>query len=211
MSQRKKLRINALCVDSDFKQSGGSCVLASYALAASYFTGIPIPSFFAGYVEHFGIVPAHGQTSEGLYASHFDSEWRRRKVRGYEVILDVHRRSHVSCFVAARQMMKGTFFFHSDTSFLEKKLRKRRAFLNVSYNAGHEFHSISVFSDGKLRGDCLFFFLFCIGFDTSHCLTLFDSRYLFGRDTNRKNCFLLNKGLGSIGVLRDSVLYESFN
>lgn len=77
--------------------------------------------------------------------------------------------------------MRGTFFFHTDARLVEKVLRKRKAFLNVAYNAGHEFHSISIFSDGK---------------------------YLFGRDTNRKNCFLINTGLKSIGVLRDSVLYQ---
>jgi hypothetical protein len=179
---KKKRNIDALKVDSEFKQTGGSCVLASYALAANYFTGISMTCFFDGYCEHFGLVPEDGKTSENLYSSHFDSEWRKRRVRGYEVVLDLHKRSHVWCFVEARQVMNGTFFFHSDVRFLEKKLMRKSAFLNVAYNAGHEFHSISVFSDGK---------------------------YLFGRDTNRKNCFLINKGLGSIGVLRDSVLYEA--
>jgi hypothetical protein len=97
--------------------------------------------------------------------------------------LDLHKRSHVWCFVRARSVMCGTFFFHSDTKYLEKKLRKRKAFLNLTYEAGNdEYHSISLFSDGN---------------------------YLFGRDTNRRNCFLINKGLGSIGVLRDSVMYEA--
>ncbi len=200
MSKRKKGKhVNALLVDSQFKQTGGSCVLASYALAASYFTGISIASFFDGYCEHFGLFCKAGETTERLYAKHFDAEWRKRSVRGcwcclicfcfyilynrYEVVLDLHKRSHVWCFVRARAVMCGTFFFHSDTKYLEKKLRKRKAFLNLTYEAGNdEYHSISLFSDGN---------------------------YLFGRDTNRRNCFLINKGLGSIGVLRDSVLYEA--
>jgi hypothetical protein len=96
--------------------------------------------------------------------------------------------------------MTGRFYFHSDTRHLEKKLRKRCAFLNVTYepggpgetrrersvenctNSSKEYHSITCFSDG---------------------------RYLFGRDTNRKHCYLLEgDGLASIGRLRDSVLYE---
>ncbi len=173
-------------VNAEFKQRGGSCVLASYAVAASYFTQLPIGVFFAGYCEHFGLaVGREGECEELLYARHFDAEWRARNVRGYELVLALHNRSPVACFCAARAVMRGTFFMHSDTRHLEKALRKRCAFLNVTYepdSAGNEYHSITAFSDGK---------------------------YVFARDTNRKNCFLLaGKGLREIGTLRDSVLYE---
>ncbi len=172
-------------VNADFKQRGGSCVLASYAVAASYFTGRPFGAFFAGYCEHFGLTATGEAECEQLYAKHFDSEWRKRNVRGYELILSLHNRSPVACFCAARFVMRGTFFMHSDTRHLEKALRKRCAFLNVTYepdSSGNEYHSITAFSDGK---------------------------YVFARDTNRKNCYLLaGKGLREIGTLRDSVLYE---
>ena len=133
---KKKKHMDALRVNGEFRQSGGSCVLASYAVAASYFTGLPFPAFFAGYCEHFGLACDAATTPEQRYAKHFDSEWRKRNVRGYEVILELHRRSPVACFCAAREVMTGRFYFHSDTRHLEKKLRKRCAFLNVTYEPG---------------------------------------------------------------------------
>ncbi len=71
MKKVNKKRINPLAVDAEFKQTGGSCVLASYALAAHYFTQIPMSKFFDGYCEHFGLLPlAQEETSESVYASH---------------------------------------------------------------------------------------------------------------------------------------------
>jgi hypothetical protein len=134
---KKRQHVDALRVNGEFKQSGGSCVLASYAVAASYFTGLPFAAFFEGYCEHFGLSSNAGTTSaEQRYARHFDTEWRRRNVRGYELILELHKRSPAACFCAARERMTGRFYFHSDTRHLEKKLRKRCAFLNVTYEPG---------------------------------------------------------------------------
>ena len=117
-----------------------------------------------------------------MYAQHFDAEWRRRNCRGYQLILDLHNHSPVSIFVAMRTLMRGTFYLESDPVFLEHELRTTESFLNVTYEKSSvEYHSITVFSDG---------------------------RYLFARDTNRPNCYLLTKGLSEIGKLRDSVLYS---
>ena len=140
MSWRKCKRghVDPLRVNGEFRQVGGSCVLASYAVAASFFTGLPFAAFFEGYCAHFGLPCGveGGATAEQLYAAHFDGEWRRRNVRGYEVILELHNRSPVPCFCEARSVMRGRFYFHSDTRHLEKKLRRRCAFLNVTYEVG---------------------------------------------------------------------------
>jgi hypothetical protein len=197
---KKRQHVDALRVNGEFKQSGGSCVLASYAVAASYFTQLPFAAFFEGYCEHFGLACDAEITAEQRYAKHFDTEWRRRNVRGYELILELHKRSPAACFCAARERMTGRFYFHSDTRHLEKKLRKRCAFLNVTYEPGGSGEESAV------RGIALTWRVS----KEYHSITCFsDGRYLFGRDTNRRHCYLLEgESLASIGRLRDSVLYE---
>ncbi len=171
-------------VNSDFVQRTGSCVMASYAVAASYFTHQHISVYFEGYCRHFQLPFTDAIEAEKNYASHFDREWRRRNVRGYEVVLDLHRTSREFCFAEARSYMDGFFFVESDVDQLEGLLRERVSFLNVTYEpGGNEYHSITVCSDGK---------------------------YLFARDTNRKNLYLI-QSLHRIGKLRDSVIYVQRN
>ena len=44
-------------VDTNFVQRDGSCVLASYAIVASYFTRLPLGSYFEGYAIALGSAP----------------------------------------------------------------------------------------------------------------------------------------------------------
>jgi len=178
------LPVDPLRVNVAFKQSVGSCVIASYAIAANYFTGRPIESYFEGYCEHFGLVWDNALHAETIYASHFDAEWRKRNCRGYEVALDLHEHSNVACFVEARKLMRATFFLDSSVAILEDLLRRTTSFLNITYEqSADEYHSITVFSDSK---------------------------YFFGRNTNMKLIYMI-RDLESIGILRDSLLFTKFD
>ena len=168
-------------VNAGFIQDGGSCVLASYAVVASYFTGKPISAYFEGYCRHFGLSFKDAADAEQKYAAHFDAEWRKRNCRGYEVILDLHSNSKEACFAEARQIFEGRFYLDSSGHIdeLERLLTTREAFLNITYEPGQDYHSITVMHDG--------------------------TRFM-ARDTNRKGIYAI-PGLRQIGKLRDSVLY----
>lgn len=170
-------------VNGGFIQNGGSCVLASYAIVANYFTGRPITDYFEGYCNHFGLTYTNAADAESKYADHFDAEWRKRDCRGYEVILDVHEHSKEPCFLEARKKFDARFFLDSAAHLkeLEKVLTEQQAFLNITYEPGFGYHSITVFNDGS-------------GLKT--------------RDTNRKG-FSSIPELAKIGKLRDSVLYSA--
>jgi hypothetical protein len=178
---QKTANIIVTNVNAEFLQNGGSCVLSSYAIVANYFTGEPISSYFEGYCRHFGVAFKDAADAEQKYAAHFDAEWRKRNCRGYEVILDLHSNSTVKCFADARRVFEGRFYVDSSSHIeeLEHLLSTHEAFLNISYNAGQNFHSITILNDG--------------------------TRFL-KRDTERKGIHALS-GLRQIGTLRDSVLY----
>jgi hypothetical protein len=168
-------------INRDFLQSAGSCVLSSYTIAANYFTGQPVTTYFEGYCRHFGLSFTNALDAEEKYAEHFDQEWRKRDCRGYEVILDLHEHSKVKCFAEARQRFDGRFYLDSAGHMeeLEALLKQKAAFLNITYEPGQDYHSITVVYDG--------------------------TRFM-ARDTNRKGLSVL-PGLAKIGKLRDSVLY----
>jgi hypothetical protein len=170
-------------INKDFTQHGGSCVLSSYAIVGNYFTGKPVTTYFEGYCKHFKLDYANAAEAEQKYAAHFDGEWRKRNCRGYEVILDLHSNSTVECFLEARAHFDGHFYLDSAAhrQELENLLTQKEAFLNITYEPGRDYHSITV-----VHGDNGF----------------------LSRDTNRKGLFPLD-GLAEIGKLRDSVLYIS--
>ena len=155
---------------------------SSYAVVANYFTGTPISTYFEGYCRHFGLSFKDAAEAEQKYAAHFDAEWRKRNCRGYEVILDLHWNSTEKCFVEARRIFEGRFYLDSSAHVdeLERLLRAREAFLNITYEPGRDYHSITI---------------------------LFDGTRFMARDTNRKGVRPL-PGLREIGKLRDSVLYS---
>ncbi|OGM08541.1 hypothetical protein A2159_03135 [Candidatus Woesebacteria bacterium RBG_13_34_9] len=170
-------------VNSLFIQNCGSCVLSSYAIVSNYFTNLPIEQFFEDYCRHFGLSFNTWQEAELAYAQHFDQEWRRRACRGYEVILDLHQNSTQHVFEQSRKIFLGHFYLDSTVvvSELENQLRNEESFLNITYEPGVNYHSITIFYDG-------------INF-----------RY---RDTNNRSIGTIGL-LTQIGRLRDSILYAS--
>jgi len=168
-------------VNSLFIQNCGSCVLSSYAIVSNYFTNIPIEGFFEDYCRHFGLSFNTWQEAELAYAQHFDQEWRKRACRGYEVILDLHQNSTQRAFEQSRKIFSGRFYLDSAVvvSGLQNCLRNEESFLNITYEPGINYHSITIFYDGN------------------------NFRY---RDTNTTSIGTIGL-LSQIGRLRDSVLY----
>jgi len=136
-------------VEKSFCQSGHSCVLASYAIVANYFTGFSVKEFFKDYCLHFQ-VPVTADDPEAGYNGHFHDELKRRNCSGYELIADLHNNALENCFAKTRDVINATLFGgkgeHPDR--LIPMLIHLSSFLNVTYPNGPEFHSITVFASG---------------------------------------------------------------
>ena len=166
----------------DFRQSLLSCVLSSYGIVANYFTGQAITDFFQAYCLHFNLPYQNWQQAEQIYANHFDKEWKTRRCRGYEIIVDLHQNSRIPAFIECRAWFNARFIMNSEEEIgnLEKTLQDQAAFLNMTYESGTNYHSVTIFHNGRV---------------------------LRVRDTNT-NLLRDVDSLSSLGKLRDSVLYS---
>ena len=173
--------INSSGIQESFTQTGGSCVLASYAIAHNYFTRMPIGICFEAYCRHFGLPFSMWQEAEQQYARHFDDEWRRRACKGYEIMRELHNSSPERPFVEARKRFDSIFYDDSapHVNDLENRLRTQEAILNVTFQAGPGCHSVSV---------------------------LADSRGFLKKDTMKKGLSPVG-GLAELGSLRDALLH----
>ena len=169
-------------IDSTTIQRGPSCVLASYAVVANYFTETPVRRYFEAYCGHFGIACDNPFDAEQKHAAHFDREWRKRRCRGYEVILDLHENSNEDAFATARRHFSPRFLLNTASHLdnLEQILDSRDVLLNITFQIGGNAHSVTVFGDG--------------------------SEGYVVRDTTRRDVYRINR-LTDFGKLRDSVVY----
>lgn len=78
-----------------FTQVGQTCILASYAVAAFPFTGMPIETYYQDYCNHYGIRSANPALS---CEQHFDAQWRQRSISGYQLLQDIHTSSKGTVF-----------------------------------------------------------------------------------------------------------------
>src|SRR5208283_3429631 len=93
---------------STFVQQAGSCILASYAIASNYFTGIEPSAYFHDYRKHFdldvdsNVLAYFAQISykqdpatlnEFLYDYHFHKEYRKRRITGLSLLSEIHKTS----------------------------------------------------------------------------------------------------------------------
>ena len=83
-----------------FRQSGDSCVLASFAVAAHPFTKQPIKKYFYDYCRHFHI---RSRDHEHCYCKHFPNEYVRRGISGYELIKRLYQSSTQKSFARCRR------------------------------------------------------------------------------------------------------------
>ena len=138
-------------VDTNFVQRDASCVLASYAIVANYFTRLPVSSYFEGYCHHFGIVYTNALDAEQKYSRHFDAEWQKRQCSGYEVILDLHSNATEECFVQARSRFDARFYPDCPKHLgeLRQVLETQEAFLNITFRVMDDAHSVTSFYNGS--------------------------------------------------------------
>ena len=133
--------------------------MASYAIVHNYFTAEPVGVCFEDYCRHFGLPFSTWQEAEQEYAKHFDKEWKKRGCKGYEIMMDLHNYSTKSAFVAARKHFDSVFYNNSAPHLkdLENCLRMQVAILNITFQAGPDYHSVSVFADprGFLKKDTM--------------------------------------------------------
>jgi hypothetical protein len=166
--------------DPAFTQTAESCGLSSYAIVANHFTGLPVTAFFEGYCHHFGIAYTNALDAEEKHSRHYDTEWRRRKCLGCEVLLDVHSNATEQCFVEARNRFDVQLFRETvpHVKELEQALHDRNAVLMIGVDLGFDVHTVTVFAEGP---------------------------QLYLRDPARKGFHAIS-GLQNVGKLLDAVL-----
>lgn len=115
-------------VCSTFRQYGATCILASYSIASTFYTKIPIIAFFRDYCSHYEIetteiklcqyfckhfITRHYNLPQRLaawveltklnkyeiaYDNHFHEENRLRKISGLKLMKEIHDGSYRSSF-----------------------------------------------------------------------------------------------------------------
>jgi len=138
-------------VNTEFRQSGDSCVLSSYGIVANYFTGRAVTDFFIAYCSHFGLKHDANQKAEQVYSEHFHCESEKRNCKGYELILDLHKNSAEDAFNDCRSTFDARFILDatSEMSSFHETLKQSAAFLNLTYVKGNGYHSVTIFHNGR--------------------------------------------------------------
>ncbi len=138
----------------DFIQRYGSCVLSSYAVVARYYTGSgSLNDFYQDYLSSFSLPVTTNPEKEVV--EHFDAEWQRRQVLGYQVILDLHNCSKEATFSCARQHFNAELIKSVNAQWprIQQKLEAENCLLNLTYQAGQqvvnsikriEMHSVTI-------------------------------------------------------------------
>lgn len=92
----------------------GTCVLASYAVAAYPFVNIPVLDFFAAYCCDHGLSHQHPERS-------YDNDFHRWP-NGYDVVWKLHRNSTVAIFKACRDAFRLEDVRAVDLTTVEQRL-----------------------------------------------------------------------------------------
>lgn len=139
-------------VNDTFRQTGNSCVLASYAIAFNYFTGLPCEYCFEAYCQHFGLSYSDWKDAEQKYNDHFHIEYESRKGLGYEIITELHDTSLVTEFVKARETFNCELIGETQSNLVRISgiLAVEEALINItSRNEDGWSHSVTAFcADG---------------------------------------------------------------
>jgi len=130
-------------LDKSFKQSYYSCVLASYAVVANYYTKIPIKNFFEDYCKDNNIrgksrieeycrkygCPKDNNVHECIYVFHFQEECQKKL--GLKIIEGLHNNSEEFSFTKSRKKFNVKFVIDVDKEKvrIEKILIKHDALL----------------------------------------------------------------------------------
>ena len=150
----------------NFIQHSNSCILASYAIAANYFTGIPISDYFRDYCWHFNLSPTdpeirqffssisyHQDPStldEFMYEFHFHKEYNNRQISGLNLILEIHNVSMANSFDQSRGKIEIESIpkVPADLQRIENILKSDHSLLISAFNSGRH---IAVFGYADLK------------------------------------------------------------
>jgi hypothetical protein len=133
-------------ISPKFLQHKDSCVLASYAIAARYFTNIPIDDFFFAYCRHYNLPYKNTNVinAQDQYDSHFHHNMPEKS--GYEKIEILHNSSNEPEFLRARTLFSVRIFqprLLSDISTIDNELRTKEAIFNLTIEISSNCHSIT--------------------------------------------------------------------
>ena len=143
------VRSETLCLS--FKQSIGSCVLASYAIVSNHYTNIPIDAYFRDYCKHYNlktdincVFVSHwsgrnindDNKYEFVYDLHFHKECQ--KTPGLKIIERLHHNSDEESFVSSRNKFDLDYIEAVQTNLdeTETRLKQEDALLICAIPAG---------------------------------------------------------------------------
>ncbi len=130
-----------------FKQTTGSCILASYGVASAYFGGPTPTTIFSEYCRQNGGDPSPPATEESETTRLFEIEVK--KSSGYKALAALHERGK-GCLAVARGKFYLRTFTYSSFGELRNTLAAEEAIALLCLDAilpGTDFHSIAVAAD----------------------------------------------------------------
>lgn len=130
-----------------FIQTGNTCVLASYAVAARYFTKIPAEEFFVCYCRYFALPLVNHCDAQAEYDKHFHT-YIDKRMTGYQLVAELHNTSTQDAFITARKISNVEIInsIKVSSSKIESALKSidKEALLNLTYKLPRGTHSITV-------------------------------------------------------------------
>lgn len=149
-----------------FVQATDSCVLASYAISACFFTGIEIRKFFDDYCKHYNISKFNfhkyllgssritaEKMSEFAYDSHFHEACKNSGISGLEFIKNLHDHSDHTSFLQSRRVVALSYYgekeLHQHLEIIQKDLKQNDSLLIAAFNKGRH---IAVFGFDNNEG-----------------------------------------------------------
>lgn len=107
-------------IDLTFIQKNDTCVLASYGIAAKYFTGICVDDFFKGYCDHFGL-SVNNSDYQFAYNEHFHKNITNYQ-SGYHCIQQLHQNSSQDCFQKSKAAFNFKYFDNTMQALFQNQI-----------------------------------------------------------------------------------------
>lgn len=154
----------------EYKQTGNTCVLSSYAIVSNYYTGIPIADFFNGYCKHYGLPFCNLNEAILKHDIDFNERHRVSHCEGYRIILHLHNNSEEIIYKISRNILNAEFISDVNPGLLDigRLLQYAEALLNVTikFRDGN-YHSVTVGAVGDPTNPFV-----CIDTGVPQCFTM---------------------------------------
>jgi len=135
-------------VDANFIQSAGSCVLSSYAIVGNYLRESPSASILKAIaIISAWLIPMRWMRAQ--VRQPFRHRMEKAQVHGYEVILDLHKNSKRNVLRSRAVSLMHDFTWNPPNTWRTGTgIEHPRDFLNITYEPGGDYHSITILNDG---------------------------------------------------------------